>query len=93
MAELRPVFGSPDDDEPETVVPPVQRGQTLQEDVHAPDVRALVAARDWAGLVRYWMAHQYVEALDEAIILVNRQASRKGGYWLRLAESPRRGTT
>ena len=39
-------------------------------DVHAPYVRELIDARDWAGLVRYWIAHQYPPALGSAIDLV-----------------------
>ncbi|HEY1189480.1 MAG TPA: tetratricopeptide repeat protein [Gemmata sp.] len=44
-------------------------------DVHAPYVQELAADRDWAGLVRYWMAHQHKAALDAAIVLVEGQAA------------------
>ena len=40
---------------------------TPSPDVHAPYVQELVVAHDWAGLVRYWMAHQHTAALDAAI--------------------------
>jgi hypothetical protein len=49
--------------------------QPNPSDVHAPYVRELVDAGDWAGLVRYWMAHQqHQPALDQAIALVQHYA-------------------
>jgi Tfp pilus assembly protein PilF len=39
-------------------------------DVHAPYVQQLLAASDWAGLIRYWIAHQHEAALEAAIGLV-----------------------
>src|SRR4051812_40331832 len=47
---------------------------TPSTDVHAPYVQELVAKQDWAGLVRYWLAHQrHSPALDAAIELVRGQ--------------------
>ena len=39
-------------------------------DVHAPYVRELAEAGDWAGLVRYWLAHQHEPVLELAIALL-----------------------
>jgi tetratricopeptide (TPR) repeat protein len=55
-------------------------------DVHAPYVRELVEAGDWAGLVRYWMAHQHPLALEAALALARREAVRPGGHWAVLAD-------
>jgi CHAT domain-containing protein/tetratricopeptide (TPR) repeat protein len=54
---------------------------TSVPDVHAPYVRELVTADDWAGLVRYWMAHACPAALDAALALVSRHVHREGGEW------------
>src|SRR4051812_46599588 len=48
--------------------------------VHARRVRELSAAGDWAGLARYWLAHQHQPALDEAVAIARRSASRRG-WW------------
>jgi tetratricopeptide (TPR) repeat protein len=53
-------------------------------DVHAPYVQALADAGDWAGLVRYWMAHRHEAALDRAILVAERLAARDGHPWRRL---------
>jgi CHAT domain-containing protein/tetratricopeptide (TPR) repeat protein len=44
--------------------------ETPAADVHAPYVQGLADAKDWAGLVRYWLAHQHEAALDAAMGLV-----------------------
>jgi CHAT domain-containing protein len=54
---------------------------TTFPDVHAPYVQELVAAGDWAGLARYWLAHRHEAALDAAIELVSERAGRQGGLW------------
>src|SRR5262249_43507604 len=54
---------------------------TSVSDEHAPYVRELVTADDWAGLVRYWMAHACPAALDAALALVSRLVHREGGGW------------
>jgi hypothetical protein len=62
--------------------------EPIPPDVHAPYVQHLVSAGDWAGLVRYSMAHQHLPALDAAVGLVSRQATSKAGsegnWWRRL---------
>ena len=47
--------------------------------IHAKRVRELSAAGDWAGLVRYWMAHQHEPALDAAVV-VARRCGKKGDF-------------
>jgi tetratricopeptide (TPR) repeat protein len=60
-------------------------GNLMSIEVHAPHVQQLVITGDWAGLVRYWMAHhQHDQALEEAINLVDSQA-RDRGRWQHLA--------
>src|SRR5438128_2721791 len=67
---------------------PGERSQRMSQpempDVHAPYMQELADAGDWAGLVRYWMAHQHLEALEKAIILVQNRAAEKGSGWRRL---------
>src|SRR4051794_648740 len=60
---------------------------TVTPDVHAPYVQELVDARDWAGLVRYWMAHQHDAALDAAIGLVRGQ-SQLAAFLAAVREDP-----
>ena len=38
--------------------------------IHGPEVTRLATAGDWAGLCRYWLAHQYPPALDRGIEVV-----------------------
>ena len=40
------------------------------KDIHTPQVEQLVAASDWSGLVRYWIAHGHDDALRTAIEVV-----------------------
>ncbi len=55
-------------------------------DPHAPYVRELADAGDWASLARYCMAHGlYAPALDRAIELVHRRAISEVGPWPALA--------
>jgi hypothetical protein len=39
-------------------------------DSHGDEIDRLAAERDWAGLVRYWIAHDYQDALQRALDLV-----------------------
>jgi hypothetical protein len=54
-------------------------------DVHVPYVKSLVETGDWAGLARYWLAHQYPPALERALEVVQRRAARQAGPWPALA--------
>ena len=47
----------------------------MNVDVHAPYVKQLAAAGDWAALARYWIAHQHEPALDAAIACASARAS------------------
>lgn len=53
--------------------------------VHAPYINGLAKTRDWAGLVRYWIALRRVKALRKAIEIVNERAARGGERWQALA--------
>jgi CHAT domain-containing protein/translation initiation factor 2B subunit (eIF-2B alpha/beta/delta family) len=55
-------------------------------DIHAPYVDDLARDSDWAGLVRYWMAHQYEPALDAAILAVRNQTAHLTGPYAALNE-------
>jgi tetratricopeptide (TPR) repeat protein len=59
---------------------------TEPTDVHARYVQELIDAADWAGLVRYWLAHQHQPALDAALDVVRRRADPPEGRWRELAE-------
>lgn len=61
---------------PPDVHAPVTEDPPALPDVHAPYVAKLSAEDDWAGLVRYWMAHQHAAALPAAWSAVIRVASR-----------------
>jgi tetratricopeptide (TPR) repeat protein len=68
--KLRQEPGPPDTDN-------LKRTPTMSEatptDVHALYLKELIDARDWAGLARYCLAHQYGPALQAAINLVQEQ--------------------
>jgi CHAT domain-containing protein/tetratricopeptide (TPR) repeat protein len=55
-------------------------------DVHSPYLRELCDAKDWAALVRYWMAHQCEAALTIAVDVAKEMATQEGGRWSELAE-------
>lgn len=55
------------------------------DDVHAPYVKQLTDAGDWAALARYWIAHWHGPALDGAIQCARARASRDG-RWEGMAE-------
>ena len=54
------------------------------DDVHTPFVEQLRMVGDWAGLVRYWIAHGNESALAAAITVVQGQA-QQGEPWHSLA--------
>src|SRR6185503_16064587 len=54
--------------------------------VHSLYVQELVQANDWAGLLRYWMAHLHDPALDEATTLVVQHVNAEDRRWRILAE-------
>jgi predicted RNase H-like HicB family nuclease len=55
-------------------------------DPHAPDVHRLFEAGNWAGLARYWLAHQYEPAMERAIDLVHGFAAQGNHPWTTLAD-------
>jgi tetratricopeptide (TPR) repeat protein len=59
--------------------------QPVFMDIHAPYVKLLAEAGDWAGLARYWMAHQHEPALDAAIACA-RVRSGTDNRWQALAD-------
>jgi CHAT domain-containing protein/predicted Zn-dependent protease len=52
----------------------------MSPDAHAPWVNKLVQQEDWAGLVRYWIAHQHKPALDAAIACARACAARNSRW-------------
>src|SRR5687768_13702516 len=54
-------------------------------DRHATYLDDLELVGDWAGLVRYWIAHQHTPALHRAVALVKDYAERYEGRWTVLA--------
>jgi tetratricopeptide (TPR) repeat protein len=46
--------------------------------IHGPGVSELAGAGDWAGLCRYWVAHQYKPALDRAVEITGRLGGARG---------------
>ncbi|MGA7498338.1 MAG: hypothetical protein WBX00_16540 [Isosphaeraceae bacterium] len=56
------------------------------DDIHAPDVKRLVEADDWASLARYWIAHLRNEAPDRAIELLRARGSASNGTWRAVAD-------
>ena len=59
---------------------------TEPRDVHAPYVDDLAREKDWAGLVRYWMAHQYEPALDAAILTIRDRDSTSTKFYAVLTD-------
>jgi hypothetical protein len=53
----------------------------MNSDPHAPYVKQLAEAGDWAALVRYWMANQHEAALDAAVSLLRRCVLGGEGGW------------
>ena len=52
----------------------------LPDHVHEPQVRSFAVAQDWAGLILYWLAHDYQDALQEAIVLLEGDRARRPYY-------------
>jgi CHAT domain-containing protein/tetratricopeptide (TPR) repeat protein len=59
------------------------------ERIHGPYVAALEAAGDWAGLCRYWIAHQYLPALDRALAVTEQLGGKQGAELTRFLEAVR----
>src|SRR4051794_40121364 len=55
--------------------------QPKKPDLHARYAQELADADDWAGLVRYWIAHQYPPALDQAIEIAEERSVSQQGPW------------
>jgi len=60
--------------------------EAVQDDVHAPHINALMHKGDWAGLVRYWIAHRHEPALVHAVALARSKASTAKDPWGKLAD-------
>ncbi len=52
----------------------------MNSDPHALDVKRLADTGNWAGLVRYWMAHRHQPALDAAIACAHARAVSDPGW-------------
>lgn len=55
------------------------------EHLHSPYIGKLQESGDWAGLIRYWMAHFHEAALDAAVDVIRRR-SKGGEKWRALVE-------
>ncbi len=55
--------------------------------IHARRIAELSASGDWAGLARYWLAHQLRPALEAAVAVARRSAARTGPALAEFLES------
>jgi CHAT domain-containing protein len=56
-----------------------------QSDEHAAHINALVAAHNWAGLIRYWIAHRYEPAFGKAIQILEAHTKGRSDDWKKAA--------
>lgn len=59
--------------------------KVVSQDPHTASVETLVTRGDWAGLLRWWIAHQYPPALKAAVQIGRNLATERGGAWQLLA--------
>lgn len=57
-----------------------------QDDEHATDINLMMGGQDWAGLIRYWIAHQYEPACRSAIAILEEKVKNQSMDWKPLAD-------